>query len=279
LIVPGFDPAPPPQPIWRKDGWTPRRWPLPWRRVPVYAAITFVAAGALAEDSGAGGNITPALPAGILANDILVLVISAADNIVCTLPAAYTKKLETNSGTIGRQTVAWARATGTDTAPLVTHAAGNAIGARILAYRGCITTGDPFSAAVANAVAQGVSTTITATTITPANNEMVLLITSAFDNNTSSFPSTQSGQSGTNPTFTERIDDSTNGLNTNGWCRAAADGISNGTATGSRTSTLAVAMSAAGTSVGSLLALKLPVAGGARPKPIRIVGAALRGTV
>lgn len=219
---------------------------------------TFVNVGALAEDGGAGGNITPALPAGILANHILVLVIQAADNVVCTLPAAYTKKLETNSGTIGRQTIAWARATGADSAPLVTHSGvgNNAIGARIYAYSGCITSGDPFSATSANAVAQGTGTTLTATTITPANGEMVLFIASFFDNVTSNVPSTLSGWSGTNPTFTnERGDNSTNGLNTQAWSGGLAEGTSNGTATGSRTVVMNVAQSAAGTSVSTLMSL------------------------
>lgn len=222
--------------------------------------MAYVASGTLAQDSGAGGNVTPGLPAGIQANDILVLVISAADNVVVTLPAAYTKKLETNSGATGRQTIAWARATGSDSAPLVTHGgAGNAIGARIHAYRGCVTSGDPFSATSANAVAQGTGVTLTATTITPANNEFTLFIASYFDNVTSNFPDTLSGWSGTNPTFTERTDDSTNGLNTAGWGMGIADGTSNGSATGSRTTTLNVGMSAAGTSVNSLLSLALAV--------------------
>src|SRR4051794_7729890 len=106
-------------------------------------AISFVNVGTIAH--AASGNITPALPASIAAGDILVLVVGAADNVVVTLPAAYTKKLEVNSSTNCRLTVAWARATGSDSAPLVTHAAGNSVFGVIGAFRGCISAGDPFT--------------------------------------------------------------------------------------------------------------------------------------
>jgi len=86
-------------------------------------AISFVNTGTLVRADS--GNITPGLPASIAAGDILVLVVGAADNVTVTLPAAYTKKIELNSSTNCRLTVAWARATGSDSAPLVTHTAGN----------------------------------------------------------------------------------------------------------------------------------------------------------
>src|SRR5689334_5874302 len=106
-------------------------------------AITFVNVGTIANATS--GNITPALPASIQAGDILVLVVGSADNVSVSLPAAYTKKIELNAGTNCRLTVAWARATGSDSAPLVTHAAGSSIFGVIGAYRGAVSSGDPFS--------------------------------------------------------------------------------------------------------------------------------------
>src|SRR3954466_13829799 len=128
-------------------------------------AITLVAAGTAAH--AASGNVTPGLPAGFAADDIHICVVNAADNVVPTMPAGWTSKQGINNGLIERQTIFWRRAVGGDTAPVVTHAAGDSVTAQIFGFRGCVTAGDPIEAI--NGGSTGTGKTATATTITPAS--------------------------------------------------------------------------------------------------------------
>src|SRR4051794_34425628 len=167
-------------------------------------AISFVNVGAIAN--GTSGNVTPVLPASIVAGDILLLVVGSADNISVSLPAGWTKKVELNSSTNCRLTVAWARATGSDSNPQVTHLAGNSIFGVIGAFRGCKSSGDPFTDAQSQANA-GTTTTITAPTITPLSGDFVIFAAACGEGGTNN-GGTQSitAWSGTNPTLTERAD-------------------------------------------------------------------------
>ena len=115
-------------------------------------AITFVAAGTAAE--AASGNIAALpRPAGLADLDVEVGYLVAKDNVSVTLPGTWTKKAEINSGTGLRLTIFWRRfATGDSTAAItVTHALGDVIRGRIFAYRGVVTTGDPFEATLTRA--------------------------------------------------------------------------------------------------------------------------------
>lgn len=199
--------------------------------------------------TGQNGNVTPGLPTSPiwLPYDIHVCVVGAADNVTVTFPAGWTKKIELNNGTTERLTVAWRRAVAGDAAPLVTHAAGGDIAAQIMGYRGAVTNNDPFDAVASQANAS--STTITAPTITPLNaNDMILFIGTTING---SNLATISGYSGTNPTFTERIDGGASG-GSNNVAIFLADGSKNDfTATGSRTAT----GSQAGVNIGALLSM------------------------
>jgi len=109
------------------------------------STITYVGAGTVAR--AASGNITPALPTGWAANDIFVCVVSSRDNKPATMPSPQWTALESgvSNGTSMQFSVFYRRAVAGDTAPLVTHTGtGNLnITAVIVAYRGCVTSGNP----------------------------------------------------------------------------------------------------------------------------------------
>lgn len=217
-------------------------------------AITFTAAGA--AKSVASGNITTlAIPAGFAADDIHVVVVNAADNVSITLPAGWTKKIETNSGVFERLTVGWRRAVGGDSTFTVTHAAGDTATARVFGYRGCITTGDPFEDAQATATAGSKTVTAPDLTIVNANDMILFCCGSAVSGDTSNGMSTAS-YSGTNPTFTER-GDTNSGTGVSSSEISVADGIRTvASGPGSRTAAITTAF-AAGlvNNVGTQLAL------------------------
>lgn len=112
------------------------------------ALPTFVAAGAAAEGTG---TISPALPAGIATDDILLLFLATGNQAVTIpTPNGGTWTEVTNSpqgvgaaGSGARITVFWSRYNGTQGAP-TTNDPGDHVGGTICAYRGVRTTGDPF---------------------------------------------------------------------------------------------------------------------------------------
>lgn len=114
------------------------------------ALPTFVASG---NQASGAGTITPALPAGIVVNDILLLFVETAnENVSITNVAGGTWAQVTNSpqgtGVAGstdatRLTVFWSRYNGTQTAPTVGDSGNHAIGIMI-AVRGVITSGNPW---------------------------------------------------------------------------------------------------------------------------------------
>ena len=115
---------------------------------PLSAAVTYVAAGAVAGNAAA---ITPALPAGILTNDILLLSLETANQVISiATPNGGTWTEVTNSpqgtGTTAlgtRLTVFWSRYNGTQTAPITSDSGNHQIG-RIIAIRGAIASGNPW---------------------------------------------------------------------------------------------------------------------------------------
>ena len=166
-------------------------------------AGTITYAGAGTTMTAASGNVTPTLPVNWQANDIFICVVSSHDNKAATMPAGWTAwEPGKANGTTLQFSVFWKRATSSESNPTVTHSTGSYIDAVIVAYRGCITTGDP-----ADISGPTVSTTpanvnlnfSTAGITTIINNDMVVEIGSPRINTTAA---TYTGS----PTPTERVD-------------------------------------------------------------------------
>jgi len=148
---------------------------------------TFVAAGTVASGTG---TITPALPAGIASNDILLLFLETANEAVSiSSQNGGTWTAVTNSpqgtGTAGgsaatRLTAYWSRYNGTQGAPTASDSGNHQLG-RIVAVRGCITSGNPW-----DVTAGGVESTadtsgsIPGATTTVANTLVVAAIATAL---------------------------------------------------------------------------------------------------
>ena len=131
------------------------------------AAPTFVNAGA---GSGNTTAITPALPADLATNDILLLhletfdpTITIADSAGGTWAAVTNSPKDNGSNLV--LTVFWSRYNGTQTAPTTSDSGDHQYGV-ITAYRGCPTTGNPWDATAASDFATigdafiGVTTTV-----------------------------------------------------------------------------------------------------------------------
>ena len=155
------------------------------------AQPTFVAAGTVASGTGA---ITPALPAGLQTNDILLLFLETANQAISiSNQNGGTWTQVTNSpqgtGTAGgssatRLTVFWSRYNGTQGAPTTSDSGNHQLG-RMIAIRGATTSGDPW-----DVTAGGVESTsdtsgsIPGATTTVANTLVVAAIaTSLPDSN------------------------------------------------------------------------------------------------
>jgi hypothetical protein len=107
-----------------------------------YGAGTFV---------GSAGTGSPGIPAGTVLNDILLLFVESENEAVTLSSAQGFVSVGTPTGTgvagaadASRITVFWKRATGSDVAPTVADA-GDHIAARILGFRGCKTSGNPWN--------------------------------------------------------------------------------------------------------------------------------------
>lgn len=110
---------------------------------PTVRAVGAVAAGV--------NDIVVGLPAGHVANDILLLYVESADNAggVATPPAGYNHVPDSpqdSGGVLAASTVLsvmWKRDGGAETDPTIADT-GNHQMARMIAVQGCITTGDPW---------------------------------------------------------------------------------------------------------------------------------------
>lgn len=213
---------------------------------------------------GASGNLVVTLPSGGAdapqAGDQIYLNVPSGDNIAHTV-TGYTLIAENNSGTTHKQSVWYKIAAGGDGNPTVTHAAGNTIAAQAIIVRGGVASGTPYSAATSLANASSLS--ISFTGLTPGNGELVLMLATSGDLDTST-ATIYSAPSGTNPTFTY------NGGLTNQAGDGTAEigaycgwGVSaDGTATGSRTLT----QDKARPSVGTLISIISGPAAGPVPQ-------------
>lgn len=153
------------------------------------ALPTFVAAGTFA---GSAATASPGIPAGTVADDILLLFVET-ENEAVTLSTAEgfaTIGAPTGTGTAGGTTascitVFWKRATGSDVAPTVADA-GDHVACRILGFRGVKATGDPWNVAAVWSVDSVADTSGSATGVTTTVNDCLIVIGAAnvIDTNT-----------------------------------------------------------------------------------------------
>lgn len=124
-------------------------------------AISFVAAGT--EASGTSGTtITPALPAGIANDDVLICVADCWDgNAVASMASGWTQEVNLSGNTnYPSFAVFWHRQDGSNPSRVVTFSGSSGDGkiAGICAFRGCKTSGSPFN--VTRTTANGTDNTI-----------------------------------------------------------------------------------------------------------------------
>jgi len=194
--------------------------------------------------SATSGNISPGIPAGTAANDILLCVVLNGANDVLTFSGAWAKKVEVNNGTAHRMTLAWLRAAGGDAAPTISGATQDII-ARIVGYSGRVTSGDPFDGTPTTHVDTSATATITGDAITTTLGSDDIFFCGGQSTTGAEQP-TFSGYSGSNPSFAEAIDNVFAGGVVNP-AIFAADGIkTDASTTGNRTATSTESLVATG---------------------------------
>jgi len=151
------------------------------------AAPTFVAAGAVSSGTGA---ITPALPAGIATNDVLLLFLETSNQAISisnqnggTWTAVTGSPQGTGSGASSnatRLTAYWSRYNGTQGAPTTSDSGDHQLG-RIIAIRGAATSGNPWDVTAGGVEsAADTSGSIPGATTTVANTLVVAAIATAL---------------------------------------------------------------------------------------------------
>lgn len=163
---------------------------------------TVVAAGTVAADIGA---IEPGLPAGVAVNDILIMAVETNNQTITV--SGWTEVSNLAASPAGQNTklfLFWRRATGTD-ATLTSDSGDHQIG-RIIAVRGCVTSGDPWNITVGgNENTADTSVTIPGETTTVAN----CLIIAACCHGSDATVTFSSWTNANLSDLTEYIDDST----------------------------------------------------------------------
>jgi T5SS/PEP-CTERM-associated repeat protein len=156
------------------------------------ATPTFVAAGSVASGTGA---ITPALPSGIAANDILLLFLETANEAISISNqnggtwAAVTNSPQ-GTGTAGgtsatRLTVFWSRYNGTQGAPTTSDSGNHQLG-RMIAVRGAVTSGNPWDVTAGGVEATAdTSGSIPGATTTVGNTLVVTAIAASLPDSSS----------------------------------------------------------------------------------------------
>jgi len=151
------------------------------------AAPTFVAAGTVAAGVG---NVTPGLPTGWAENDIFELFVEtyATDGAPAT-PSGYTLVGSVVSGLTGsatepRCTLFEKRATASESAPTIVDVGNHQI-ARIIAFRGVKTTGDPQNVAAVSSFEQAKNTSISITGLTTTVDDCMIAVFKATGNDRS----------------------------------------------------------------------------------------------
>jgi hypothetical protein len=178
---------------------------------------TFVAAGAVAHNTV---GITPALPAGIATNDILLLFVETNNQIISITNqngGTWTQVTSPPQGTTGtRLTAFWSRYNGTQGAPTTSDSGDHQVGI-IIAVRGVATSGNPWDVAGGGVeITSDTSGSIPGATTTVANTLVVTAIAinlpdGNYDNNRFS-----SWTNANLTSLTERVDCSRNSGNGGG---------------------------------------------------------------
>ncbi|MBU1727724.1 hypothetical protein KKA39_00165, partial [Patescibacteria group bacterium] len=133
--------------------------------------------------SVASGNMASVgIPSGIQNNDILITYVHQRDNINSSM-SGWTNNVEGNGNATNRLEIFWKRTTGSETAPTVTHTGGSASVARMCAFRGATTTGDPFNV-VGLVQSNSGSPISTASITTSVANTLILNVFGSSDDNT-----------------------------------------------------------------------------------------------
>lgn len=150
------------------------------------AVPTYQATGT--SDTSAGAALTLPWPTHAV-DDVALLFIESTGGQAVTLatPEGFAahplSPIATGAGLNGtQQTIYWARATSTSMASPTTTTVGNHLFGVILTFRGCITTGDPYSTGASD-VKAAASTSATFPTVTTTEDDslIVLAITSDVD--------------------------------------------------------------------------------------------------
>lgn len=144
---------------------------------------------------------TPAPPAGIANNDILLLIVQVQGGQVVAAPSGWNSTSVNTAGSTITLTgtssnagsgvgiyVFWKRTTGTEATPTVADS-GDHQAATIIAIRNCISTADPIDAYAATAVSAAATSYVAPTVTTLYPDNMILVIYgNAVDSNTVSSP-------------------------------------------------------------------------------------------
>lgn len=193
-------------------------------------------AGTVAKASG-DTTLTPGLPSGYQANDILVMTYNGFTRADYSTPSGWTELTSSPRTDVfgGFEGVCWKRASASETAPSVVSAQM----ARIHAISGCITTGSPVDASAVTDQSGSSTSAVSATGITTtAADDMIFVYVCAGNTNT-----TVSGWTNSNlVSLTERTDDGT------------TPGFGLASATGSKTTAGAI-----GTTTATLSSAQFPV--------------------
>lgn len=138
----------------------------------------------VARDTAVGGtgDLTLAMPAGIAAGDLLLLVVETADEAVAT-PSGWTVVTSSPQAVTAatRLSAFWKRASATEPSVVITDPGDHGVSC-ILAFRGCATTGDPFDVVIPGTEAvSDTSLSATGGTTTRDNCLMVVVVVGDAD--------------------------------------------------------------------------------------------------
>ena len=194
--------------------------------------VVFVAAGTVASNAAA---ITPALPAGIVTGDILLLFLETANQVI-SIPTpnggTWTQVANSPQGTgtaasatATRLTVFWSRYNGTQGAPTTSDSGDHQAG-RIVAFRGAVASGNPWDVTAGGV--EGTSDTsgsIPGATTTVNNALIVAAIATALPDSTSTTNFNDTWVNSNLTSITECVDNA----------QSAGNGGALGVATGGKT--------------------------------------------
>lgn len=205
------------------------------------------------------GDVTPALPSGWQADDIFLLQVEHSDATIGDI-SGWTKIVTQTNGSSGStasfQTWYWRRATASESNPTVPDP-GNHLECVVHAFRGCITSGDPWNIQYSGEDATGTTgITVPGNTTTVAD---CLIVVGVGQHNDTNVHSVSSPSNGDLANLSVQWADGTN--QGDGGCIALLTGEK--AAAGTFGNTTATASNSAGRKSYVVFALKPPAGGGA----------------